>query len=183
MSTSASVYLGPATATSTGCTLTAADVGMKITAGTTIPDNTTTIASVTSGGIATLSKTASVAATTTGITLSSSRTMAATDGSFSTNTVSSTNVPFTAGDVGKMISGTNIPTGTYISGVSTGTATLSQTPTATPTGTLTIYTPAAIPNGTYTVTVVNNGAPGAQTGATYMKSIISSGSTFTVADY
>jgi len=33
------------------------------------------------------------------------------------------------------------------------------------------------------MTVVNNGAADAQTSATFQKSIISSGSTFTVADY
>ena len=85
--------------------------------------------------------------------------------------------------MGKVISGTNVPVGTYIVSVSTGTATLSNTPTGAAAGTYVVYEPTPIANGTYTVTVVNTGAINAQSAATFKKSIISSGSTFTVADY
>jgi hypothetical protein len=186
VSATATQYLGPATATST-CTFSATDVGMKLSSGTIIPDNTTTIASVNATGMATLNKaTASPVVAATAITASSSRTVATPDAVFTTSgstTVVSTAAPFSAGDVGKVLTGTNIAPGTYITGVTTGTATLSIPALGAVSGTVTIFTPAAIPNGTYTITVVTSGAPGAQSGAAYMKSIISSGSTFTVADY
>jgi len=185
--TSATAYLGPATATST-CTFSATDVGMKLSSGTIIPDNTVTIASVSASGIATLNKaTAAVVVASTAIVASSSRTVATPDAVFTTTggatTVVSTAAPFTAGDVGKVMTGTNIAPGTYITAVNTGTASLSIAAPGAPSGTITIFTPAPIANGTYTITVVGNGGVGAQTAATYSKSIISSGSTFTVADY
>jgi hypothetical protein len=190
-----SSYLAPATATTTTCTFTPADVGMKIVAGTAgaaIADNTTTIKSVSASGVAELSKpvTAAVSSTTTPITLSSSRTLADGVTTSGAATLSSAAVStFTAGDVNKMVTGPGIPLGTYIVSVSGGVATLSNAATATTaaagvTG-FTIYTPASVPEGTYTVTVVSNGAPGASTSTTipYTQSIISSGSTFTVAEY
>jgi hypothetical protein len=41
----------------------------------------------------------------------------------------------------------------------------------------------AVPDGTYSLTVVNNGALDAQTAPTYSQTVVSSGSTFTVADF
>jgi len=188
-----SLYIGPSGPTVTTCAFTQADVGMKITAGTAgaaIADNTTHIVSVSPAGVAKLSKTPTAALTsaTTPITLSSSRVTsdgAATNGA---TTLSSTLAPFTAADVNKMVTGTGIPLGTYIVSVNgSNVATLSNafTGTTTTAGAFTIFVPTAVPEGTYTMTVVSNGAPGASTITTipYTQSIISSGSTFTVAPY
>ena len=87
-----------------------------------------------------------------------------------------------------MVTGTGIPLGTYIVSVNgSNVATLSNafTRTTTTAGAFTIFVPTAVPEGTYTMTVVSNGAPGASTITTipYTQSIISSGSTFTVAPY
>jgi hypothetical protein len=187
----ASTYLAPSGPTVTTCSFTQADVGMKITAGTAgaaIADNTTTIAAVSATGVATLSKisTAPVTATTTPISLSSSRTISDGATTNAAKTLGSTLAPFGAGDVGKMVTGTNLPVGTYVVSVSGGVATLSNAATSTTTtGAYTIFTPAPVAEGTYTITVVSNGAGGAPASTTipYTQSIISSGSTFTVAPY
>jgi hypothetical protein len=189
---SAQSYLGPSSPTVTTCTFTQADVGMKITAGASgaaIADNTTTIISVSPQGIAQLSKasTTAVAAATTPISLSSQRTINDVTMANGATTLTSAAAPFNASDAGKMITGTNIPLGTYIASVSGNTATLSKAVTGAiaPQAVLTIFTPTAVPEGTYTMTVVSNGAPGASTITTipYTQSIVSSGSTFTVAPY
>jgi hypothetical protein len=189
----ATIYLAPATASTTTCTFTTADVGMKITAGTAgaaIADNTTTIIAVSAAGVATLSKitSAPVVSTTTPITLSTSRTV--TDGvttSGQTTLGSAALTTFTSADVNKMVSGTGIAPGTYIVSASAGVATMSKpvTQTFATTGSFTVYTATPVPNGTYTVTIVSNGYPGAPLSTTipYTQSIVSSGSTFTVADY
>jgi hypothetical protein len=187
----ASTYLGPSSPTVTTCAFTQADVGMKITAGlagAAIADNTTTIVSVSPTGVATLSKisTAPITSATTPITLSSSRTVADGTTTNGAKTLTSAAAPFSAGDVGKMVTGTNLPVGTYVVSVSGSTATLSNAATtSTSTGAYTIFTPAPVPEGTYTITVVSNGAPGAPASTTipYTQSIISSGSTFTVSPY
>ncbi len=91
---------------------------------------------------------------------------------------------FTA-DVGRSITGTGIPLGATIASVTSPTAaTLSVPATATnASASATVANPTPVPVGTYTLTVVNNGAIGAQLLDPYIKTIISSGSTFTVADY
>jgi hypothetical protein len=48
---------------------------------------------------------------------------------------------------------------------------------------MTIFAPVGVANAAYTITVVNNGATNAQTATSYTQSIITSGSTFTIADY
>jgi hypothetical protein len=178
-----------AATTSTTCTFTAADVGNPIT-GTGLAANTI-IAAVTGPTTATLSKSATAAVTTTTtLTLSSSRTI--TDGTISLagTALSSTAAPFTTAEVGKAVSAPGVlPTGTVITAVNgSGVATVSNAATAAATGTgatatMQIFTATPVPNGTYTVTVVSNGAVGGQTATNYSQSIISSGSTFTVADY
>ena len=91
-----------------------------------------------------------------------------------------------ASDIGKSISGTGIQAGTVISAVNPGTDefTLSK-PTSATTATAVVVGEPAVPEGIYTITVVNNGQVNAFTlaGATYSQSIISSGSSFTVAEY
>ncbi|MEV6924701.1 IPT/TIG domain-containing protein [Dactylosporangium sp. NPDC051485] len=192
----ASTFIGPATSTVTTCTFTQADVGNTITAGASgaaIAANATVITAV-NNGVATLSKQSAVAITsaTTPITTSTQRVM--TDGVTSTGaatlgagTVANSTTFFTTADVNKVVTGPGIPAGTYIVSVAAGVATLSNQATATTaangvTG-FTIFNPAPVPNGTYTVTIVSNGAPGAQLQSTYYQTIISSGSTFTVSDY
>ncbi|MGI5245490.1 beta strand repeat-containing protein [Dactylosporangium sp. CA-139066] len=187
----ASAYIGPSSGTVTTCAFTQADVGSKITAGASgaaIADNTTTITAVSAAGVATLSKnsTAALTAATTPISLSSTRTV--TDGAItlgSTN-LTSTLAPFAASDVNRMITGPGLPYGTYIVSVAGGVATLSNAATSASTaGSFAVFAATPVPNGTYTVTVVSNGEPGAPARTTipYYQSIISSGSTFTVADY
>ena len=181
-------------ATVSGTTLTAAagafgpgDVGQLVTGGTIGAG--TMITSVTDPTRVVLSKapTANITTATT-LTLTPSRTFsnaAFTTVSGSTN-LTSNDAVFASTDVGRPIAGTGIPAGTTIQSVSSATvAVLSQAHTASASGTYSIGVAALneVPVGTYTVTVVNNGAVDAQNSNNYMRSVISSGSTFTVADY
>ena len=91
---------------------------------------------------------------------------------------------FAATDIGKVVTGANIPQGTT-SPRSTPRPTRSPLSKA-PDGAVTnarLFNTSPIPSGVYTVTVVSNGSIGGQTAAGYAQSIITSGSTFTVADY
>jgi hypothetical protein len=169
------------------CTFTPADIGMTITSNAAGMPTNTIITAVASATSATISKGVStaIAATTPTFTLSGSRAITAATVSTSANTVAATAAtgPFTALDVGKRVTGTGIPVDTFITGVTTGTATLSNTPTVAGTDVaLTLVNP--VPVGSYTLTVVSNGGANAETtDENYSQSIISSGSTFTVADY
>jgi hypothetical protein len=184
----AATSLTPTTNSPT-CVFTANDVGMTITSDSagSIAANTVITAVNPTTGAATLSKplTAAIVVTTPTFTVSSARSVT-TSGIATTNTLSSTAAtgPFTASDVGRRVSGANIPANTTITAVSgSGVATLSATPTGTSASgeVVTLTTP--VPIGTYTLTVVNSGALNAATDPAYTQSIISSGSTFTVADY
>jgi hypothetical protein len=120
-----------------------------------------------------------------------------TDGLTATDTsLVSATAKFDQDDVGKLVSGTGIAGGTHIESVTNATTVvLDAATTATGTASVTIgadnaTNAADIANGTYTVTVVSDGRPGAtataaqtRTNANYAQSIISSGSTFTVAPY
>jgi hypothetical protein len=208
-----SLYLGgqasPVARTTTGCTvaattltalvfagscaLTTADVGSAVT-GTGITAGTI-VTAVTATG-ATLSK-AATGAITNAIALTLTPRRALGDVTFGTAggfvTLASTVTPFVAGDVGRAVLGTGLPTGAQsatITAVNAGVATLSAATClnggACPGGTsnvVDVIPVAAVPVGTYTVTVVSSGAANAQSVAGYSQSIISSGSTFTVAEY
>jgi hypothetical protein len=173
---------------STTCTFTSADIGMAVS-GTNIATGTTIIA-VPGATTATLSKNSTAAVTsTTTVTLTSTRSITdATISSGGTSLTSSAGA-FSSAEVGHAITAPGVlPTGTVITAVSSGTATVSNPATAAATGSganaaMTIFTPYAVTVGTYTVTVVSNGAANAQAATGYTQSIISSGSTFTVADY
>ncbi len=168
-------------ATTSTCTFTSADVGSAVT-GTGIPTGTS-ILSFTDATHVTLSK--NTTAAVNAMTLNTNRviTDAATTNA-ATTLGASTASAFNAGDVGRAISGPGIPNGTRIVSVTSGVPTLSNAATASAlTPTLTLHSGIPIPNGTYTVTVVSNGAIGAQLLPNYTQTIISSGSTFTVADY
>ncbi|GAA1507573.1 hypothetical protein GCM10009827_022180 [Dactylosporangium maewongense] len=168
-------------ATTTACNFSASDVGMAVT-GTGIPTGTSIMA-FTDATHVTLSKNTTSAVTA--MTLNTNRVIAdAATTAGSTTLGTSAAAAFNAGDVGRAISGPGIPNGTRIVSVAAGVPTLSNAATATATTpSLTLHSGIPIPNGTYTVTVVSNGAVGAQLTAGYSQTIISSGSTFTVADY
>jgi len=99
------------------------------------------------------------------------------------------NPPLSQADNGRVVTGTGIPPGTTIMGISQdGTsANLSTQPTSSATGqsgTITISDPVPVPVGTYTLTVVSNGTVNAFPADTsYTQSVICSGATFTVADF
>jgi hypothetical protein len=180
--------LAASSSSSTTCTFTAADVGLSMT-GTGIAAGTI-ISAVGSATTATLSKTVTAAvAGTVQLTVTSNR--AITDGviTLGSTSLTSAGAPFTSADIGRAVSAPGVlPNGTYVVSVSTNTATLSNAAVAAATGTgaasaMTVFVPYGLPNGTYTVTVVNNGAVNAQSVSTYTQSIITSGSTFTIADY
>jgi hypothetical protein len=92
--------------------------------------------------------------------------------------------PFSTADIGRMVvetsSGTKIPAGTYIVGVNNAgtTVTLSQPVAAAVVG-VDISSASAVPNGAYNVQLISNALPGASS----TDSVISGGSTFTVANF
>jgi hypothetical protein len=175
-------------ATSTGSTLTAvpltdltaADIGRVVD--TAQPGITTarTITAVTNG-VATLSGAVGTAQTVAIDFDLKERTVA----SVTATTTATTAGTFVAGDVGKTISGAGIPLGTTITAVDgvTGHATLSPAlPAAISSGvTVTVGDPEPVPDGTYTLTVVSSGAQAPVTAPS--QSVISSGSTFTIAAF
>jgi len=180
------------TATSTALTsataaFSATDVGLGVT-GTGIAAGTT-IASVTNATTVVLSAATTASATGVSVTIG---THTVSDGvtTSGANTLSSATAAFTSADVGRVVSGTGIPVGTTIASVTSGTAVvLSANATATGTGvSVSFGNPVPVPVGTYTLTVVSNGladvlAGGDNEDATFTQSLITSGSTFTVADY
>lgn len=189
------------TGTLSGTTLTAAngnfgpgDIGLAITGPSSLGTGIY-ITSITDPTRAVVNKAPTTALTTAGtITLTAGRSnVAGSDLTLTNNSANVTiaNTAITAADIGRQITGTNIPEGTTILTVpNSTTATLSNPATGAASGSYTIGTSPmnAVPNGTYTVTVVSNGGIDVQPGGTnananYSKSIISSGSTFTVADY
>jgi hypothetical protein len=98
--------------------------------------------------------------------------------------------PLTNTDIGRVVTGTNIPPGTVIVGLNNdgSSAYLSAPPTSVGAGqsssTITISEPVPVPLGTYTLTVVSNGTVGAwPADAGYTQSVISGASTFTVSDF
>jgi hypothetical protein len=175
-----------ATVTSASVVFAATDVGAVIS-GAGIPAGTT-IQSVTNATTAVLSAQATAGAT--GVTLKvgvGPKTRAAADGvtAASSKTLSSAaDALFTAADVGAAVYGAGIPAGTTIVAVTPAvnpatisTATLSANATAVSGAGVWIGVP--VPNGTYTVTTVADGTIDGDASP----SIISSGSTFTVAAY
>lgn len=179
------------TFTATTGSFTQGDVGAGVTGSSNIATGVI-ITGLTDATHAILSKAASPSITSaTALNLVVNRNF--TDATW-TNTdkslISAGNANFGPYDVGKVVTGTGIQAGTTITSVTDAkTAVLSAIPSTASSagaGSATIaYTapPGPIPNGTYTVTVVNNGSVDAQKTDAYTTSIITSGSTFTVADY
>lgn len=163
------------------CSITAADVGSYVS-GTNIKPGTTILSVV--GAAVTLSQTVNaVVPGTDTLTVGVGKPL--TGGTYTASELSGgTGHTFTVADVGKVVTGTNIPAGTYITAFNTTTSkvSLSKAPTGT-VANVQLFNTSLVPSGVYTVTVVSNGAIGGQTAVGYSQSIITSGSTFTVADY
>jgi IPT/TIG domain-containing protein len=116
----------------------------------------------------------------------SSRSVAAITTATGSTTLTGAAAKFVATDVGRPIAGGGIPANTIIVTVTpTGNgATISRAATASAAVTVTVSPAAQIPDGTYTMTVVSDGGlDAAASDPDYGQSIITSGSTFTVADY
>ena len=91
---------------------------------------------------------------------------------------------FAASDVGRRVSGVGIQPGTVISGYTNSSAVTLSKPITQAGATEVIIGEPAVPNGAYTIAVVSNGAVDADVSdVNYTQSIITSTSTFTVADY
>ncbi len=151
----------------------------------------TTIAAVLSPTVAVMS--ANAAATTSGTAVSvtigsTSSSITITTGAISTNTIAGAAGIFSQSDVGKYVTGTNTGTDPVVLSVNdTGTtATLSVSNTGAVTA-VTLSSGNPVPSGAYNLTVVNNAATNAATATNltipYMQTVISSGSTFTVAPF
>ena len=178
--------------TATAGSFTLGDVGENVTGSASISAGTA-IASITDSTHAVLTKVATTNITApTPLTLAPNRLV--TDGVLTSGstTITSATAVFSSADVGRVISGIGILAGTTITAVTNATtATMSAPPTTTAIGVSTTITNnpgPVVPNGSYTLSVVSNGGLDVQPGGTmadpsYLKSIISSGSTFTVADY
>jgi hypothetical protein len=176
------------------CPVTAADIGSYISfsggtlsaGGTAITVAAGTTITAVSGTTATLSRATAGTGTLTGATavLTTIRTVSGFTTAGTTLTSGSTAASvFTTADQGKVIVGAGFPDGTTITAVNgTGVATLSNAVTGTPPTSGSLYMPNynGATDGVYTLTVVNTGALAP---TTYSASVISSGSTFTVAAY
>jgi hypothetical protein len=199
-------------ATLTACVPSAADVGFYVTAtasgvgsGVVAPGTTILSASGTAGTLSNNQPASTGGRTGAALTLNSGRevtdvavgttttvTGAVVSTLTSTTTPSTSAAPFGFGDVDKVVTATGtgvvVPAGTTIKSVSAnGTAgaiaTLSNSIIGSPTTVRLLHpTYNVATTGTYTVTVVANGTVGAAP-TVANASIISSGSTFTVADY
>ncbi|GGM16822.1 IPT/TIG domain-containing protein [Dactylosporangium sucinum] len=179
-----------------GCSFNPSDVGLTIT-GAGIPA-ATTVSAVSATGAATINKaiTANITAVTP-LVLSAATTKVIPDAvsTFSVNAkkITTTAATFAATDLGKPIYGPNIPAGSVITEVTDSkniliSGTMIANVAASATAPVFMVPGGPVPNGTYTLTVVSNGIINAATVTPavtppYVQSIISSGSTFTVADY
>jgi hypothetical protein len=178
--------------TSTDAAFTQNDVGLPIS-GTGIPAGNT-ITAVASPTSATMNAAASASATVAdvsvggpraaaGLTAWGAATVAAGGRSITGGT------GFTKADIGRVISSVTAawPANTTIVSVGNDGATATVSAAGTPGAVTNLVVTPSVPvtDGTYTLTVVSNGAVDARdtSPATYSQSIVSSGSTFTVAEY
>jgi hypothetical protein len=168
---------------------TQSDVGMPVS-GTGIGANATVV-SVQSARQATLSAPSTATGTPADVSIGAPRTaITATVAADNKRNLTGISPALTQADVGRIISssgGGTVANTTIISvGADGATATLSDAAANAGAQTDFVVTQSVpVPNGTYTITVVNNGALNANvaSASTYQQSIISSGATFTVADY
>lgn len=185
------VDLNDATITATTGTFSATDVGMPIS----VPSNTQfaasqTIVSVTDATHAEISTSTTTAGSGIVATIGPRVDITSVTVGSGSTTISATNGTFSSSDVGQVItspSGTQrFMAGTIITSVATNgsSATLSQPAiSSSSSATVSIQPSVVVPDGTYTLTIVSSGAIGAQTDTAFSKSVVSNGSTFTVADY
>jgi hypothetical protein len=174
------------TFTSATAAFTVNDIGVPI-ANANIPVGTT-IVSLNSATSAVLSNAATAAATTQTVTINGPvrAPFALTAATLDSTAVTAASSSFVAADVGRPITGTGIPAGTIITAIVSGGggATLSQAVTATGTPTVSIFTARPVPDDAYVLTVISNSTADAlPADVDYVQTIISSGSTFTVAPY
>lgn len=179
---------GTKTITSATGGFTSTDVGSAIAVPSATPFVNQIIASVQSAYQATLT-TAAIATATAVATITPHT---APTGTIATSTSSAVLTgaagDFVAGDVGRAVSGTGIAAGATIIAVAADGSTATMSANATAVGAavadITIAAGVPVPSDAYNLTVVSNGAVGANvTDANFVQSNISSGSTFTVADY
>ena len=188
--TDAATYASSNVLTSASAAFTSSDVGKPLTptAGNTKIAAGTTIAAVIDSQTVLMSQNSVAAGSTISVDIGTTRTVSVTTSG--TNTVTGSAV-FTQADVGHPIANTGLgnalAANTMIIGVSTdgNTATLSKNVVnAISSATnLAVQSTNAVPDGVYNVTVVNNGAVDANSANAYVQTMISSGSTFTVADF
>jgi hypothetical protein len=182
-----SVTSGNTTITAAPGSFTQNDVGAAITVPNATQFANTTIASVTDSSHAVLTATPGASSVAVVATIASTQgTVAAVTTTQGSPVVTSAN--FAATDVGRSIAGTGIPANTYIVSVVAGTsATLSNNATASSGNSpisATTDSGAPVPNDSYNLVAVNDGSIGANLSNTsFLQSNVSSGSTFTVADY
>ncbi|MDY7090474.1 MAG: IPT/TIG domain-containing protein [Actinomycetota bacterium] len=186
------VETGSTTVTSATANFTQADVGTMV-AQDSVTTNIAaplTIVSVSSPTTAVLDSSTGITGAPTTITANIGTSRAATGtltNTVASNSVTSTVAEFVPADVGKRVTATggNLPVGTIITSVSSDkmTVTLSRPSVTTVISGLTVFDAAKVPNGAYVVTQVNDGSVGAQLSTSYDQSVVSSSSTFTVANY
>jgi hypothetical protein len=179
--------------TSPTANFTPQDVGKLIKgADTTVIKANTFIKSVTSPTAAVMSQVGQSTGTVATATIGGDR--VATVLSMTGSTITAAAGTFSTGEVGRRIDITaglaDVPLGTVITSVdSTGATAVVSQPAITTGGTtatgVTIYGASDVPDGAYVVTVVNSGLDDAETldPNNYSQSVVSSGSTFTVANY
>jgi hypothetical protein len=179
--TDAATTVGDTTLSSATADFTDADVNLAVS-GPGIPPGTV-IATVVDSATASLS----VAPVSTGSDLTVDLgPRAVTDATLTagSTTVTSAATGFTADDTGRVVTGDGLPPNTVIASVTDGgTVELSRPATADDTVTMTVAAPVTVPDSPYTMTVVSDGSVDAQAGGGYTQSVISSGSTFTVAPF
>jgi hypothetical protein len=183
------VTTGTTGLTSATANFTSADVGLvlSVASDTEVPIGTT-IVSVTNPTTVVLSAT-TVAGTAIATTIGAPRAVTTIGTTNLSTTITGAAGKFKPSDVGRPIvgaAGLAAGLGATIVAVNSdgSSATLSRPATATGTTTMTISAAVPIADGAYTLTFVTNGAlDAAANDPDYSQSIITSGSTFTVADY
>jgi hypothetical protein len=173
----------------TGTGFTVADIGQPIgqTAGTAAIPAGTTIVDVLSATTALISKAATSAGTVTvNIGTAAVRTNNTIDLTNSSTAVSADAGTFTAADIGRGVTGTGITTGSVITAVNAAGdgATLSLATASNAAGTnvsVTFYEATRVPDGAYNLIFVSTGTANSSSDPDYSQSVVSSGSTFTVA--
>jgi hypothetical protein len=179
-----------AVVTSATANFTQADVGLPIVeTGNAHIAASTTILSVQSPTTATMSANSAGAGSAITAVIGGDRAAISTlTNTVGSNSVSSATADFLPSDVGRTVTATggNLPAGTIVTAVASDkkSVTLSRPSATTVITALAIKGPARVPDGAYIASLVSNGAVDANTtDGSYSQSVVSSSSTFTVANY